>query len=116
MPLAAHDLISAPLDAARPPATLQRPPRAHLGQGDIWELVHLQQALLALAVLQLALEDACGRHGGDTHTCRWAPVSATPGRDGVWGAAPHASQRPVQCKATRYTLGKVPPHRRPGRG
>lgn len=41
----------------------------HLGEGHIRELVHLQPGLLPGVVVELTLEDAGSRHGGDTHPC-----------------------------------------------
>lgn len=42
---------------------------AHLGEGHVGELVHLQPGLLPGVVVQLALEDAGRRHRGDAHPC-----------------------------------------------
>ena len=42
---------------------------AHLGEGHIGELVHLQSGLLSGAVVELTLEDAGRCHRGNAHAC-----------------------------------------------
>lgn len=42
---------------------------AHLGEGHVGKLVHLQPGLLPWAVVELTLEDAGRRHRGDAHPC-----------------------------------------------
>ena len=42
---------------------------AHLGEGHVGKLVHLQPGLLPGVVVELTLEDAGSCHGGDAHAC-----------------------------------------------
>lgn len=76
LPSPAPDLISArSMPPARDLAVGVVSPGAHLGQGHEGELVHLQQALLALPVLQLPFEDAGGCDRGDAHSCGTASAA-----------------------------------------
>lgn len=87
-------------------------PGAHLGQGHEGEFVHLQQALLALPMLQLSFEDAGGRDRGDAHSCG-TPSAAHGQPGGVTGQHNplHANPAHLRLLQTHFSPSSILSHR-----